>query len=38
MLNDIDTNYVTATKEAVKLFKYGYIPTPIELFEIERMI
>ena len=36
MLNDIDTNYVTATKEAVKLFKYGYIPTPIELFEIER--
>ena len=36
MLNEIDTNYVTATNEAVKLFKNEYIPTPMELFEIER--
>lgn len=29
----IDTNYVTATNDAVKLFKDRYIPTPMELYE-----
>ena len=33
MLSNIETNYVTATTEVVKLFDYGYIPTPLELYE-----
>ncbi|MBR1969455.1 MAG: hypothetical protein IKA17_03765 [Clostridia bacterium] len=33
MLTNIDTSYVTATTEVVKLFDYGYIPTPLELYE-----
>ena len=33
MLNNIETSYVTATTEVVKLFDYGYIPTPLELYE-----
>ena len=32
MLDNIDTNYVTVTNSDVKLFKDGYIPTPIELY------
>ncbi len=33
MLSNIETNYVTATTEVVKLFDNGYIPTPLELYE-----
>lgn len=33
MLDEIETNYVTATNADVKLFKDGYIPTLIELYE-----
>ena len=33
MLSNIDTNFVTATTEVVKLFDRGYIPTPLELYE-----
>ena len=33
MLSNIETNYVTATTEVVKLFDYGYIPTPLELYD-----
>lgn len=33
LLENIDTNYVTATHEAAKLFEYGYIPTPMELIK-----
>lgn len=32
MLSEIDVNYVTATKEDIKEFRGGYIPTPLELF------
>lgn len=33
MLSNIETNYVTATSKAAKLFDQGYIPTPLELYE-----
>ena len=33
MLDNIDTNYVTVTNSDAKLFKNGYIPTPLELVE-----
>ncbi len=33
MLSNIETNYVTATTEVVKLFDNGYITTPLELYE-----
>ena len=33
MLSNIETNYVTATTNVVKLFNRGYIPTPLELYE-----
>ena len=33
MLSNIETNYITATTEVVKLFDNGYIPTPLELYE-----
>ena len=33
MLTNIDTSFVTATSEVVKLFDRGYIPTPLELYE-----
>lgn len=33
MLNNIETNYVTATTEVVKIFDNGYIPTPLELYD-----
>ncbi len=33
MLSNIETSYVTATTEVVKLFDNGYIPTPFELYE-----
>lgn len=36
MMNLIETNYVTAPNDTVKLFKHGYIPTPMELYERER--
>lgn len=36
MLDMIDTNYVTITGDTAKRFKNEYVPTPIELFEIER--
>lgn len=37
MLNQIETNYVTALNDAVKLFKGSYVPTPMELYEQERV-
>ena len=33
MLTNIETSYLTATNEVVKLFDNGYIPTPLELYE-----
>lgn len=33
MLNIIDTNYVTVTNEAMKLFGDKYIPTPLNLYK-----
>lgn len=33
MLSNVETNYVTATTEVVKLFDNRYIPTPLELYE-----
>lgn len=36
MMNLIETNYVTAPNDTIKLFKHGYIPTPMELYERER--
>ncbi len=33
MFDNIDTNYVTVTNTDAKVFKDGYIPTPIELYK-----
>lgn len=33
MLNNIETNYVTITNSDAKLFRNGYIPTPLELYK-----
>ena len=33
LLNNIQTNYVTATKADSKIFEKGYIPTPLELYQ-----
>ena len=33
LLNDIDVNPITATKEDLKKFDCGYIPSLIELYE-----